>query len=61
VIARLSDALVAGLADGELRKRVTTAGYEPAEKNTPAQFGAFIAADTSKWLDLVAKSNMKAN
>jgi tripartite-type tricarboxylate transporter receptor subunit TctC len=60
-IARLSEALLAGLGDGELRKRVATAGYEPAAKNTPAQFAAFIAADTSKWLDLVAKTNMKAN
>jgi tripartite-type tricarboxylate transporter receptor subunit TctC len=61
VIAKLSDALLAGLGDAELRKRVSTAGYEPAEKNTPSQFAAFIAADTAKWLDLVAKTNMKAN
>ena len=61
VIAKLSEALIAGLGDAELRKRVTTAGYEPAEKNSPGQFAAFIAADTSKWLDLVAKTNMKAN
>src|SRR5262249_52349426 len=59
--ARLSEALLAGLGDAELRKRVATAGYEPAEKNTPSQFAAFIAADTAKWLDLVAKTNMKAN
>ena len=61
VIMRLSEALLAGLDDPELRQRVTTAGYEPAEKNSPGQFAAFIAADTSKWLDLVAKTNMKAN
>jgi hypothetical protein len=60
-VARLSEALLAGLGDAELRKRVTTAGYEPAEKNTPSQFADFIAADTAKWLDLVAKTNMKAN
>jgi tripartite-type tricarboxylate transporter receptor subunit TctC len=61
VIAKLSSAFLAGLDDPELRKRVTTAGYEPAARNTPDQFAAFIAADTSKWLDLVAKTNMKAN
>jgi len=44
-----------------LRGKLTTAGYEPAQKNTPRQFGAFIAADTAKWVDLVAKTNMKAN
>jgi tripartite-type tricarboxylate transporter receptor subunit TctC len=61
VIAKLSSAFQAGLDDAELRKRITTAGYEPAAKNTPDQFAAFIAADTTKWLDLVAKTNMKAN
>jgi tripartite-type tricarboxylate transporter receptor subunit TctC len=61
VVARLSGALNAGLDDAELRKRLTGAGYEPADKNSPQQFGAFIAADTAKWLDLVAKTNMKAN
>jgi tripartite-type tricarboxylate transporter receptor subunit TctC len=61
VIAKLSAALLAGLDDAELRKRVTSAGYEPAEKNTPPQFSAFIAADTTKWLELVAKTNMKGN
>src|SRR5262249_19239366 len=60
-IAKLSSAFLAGLDDPELRKRVTTAGYEPAQRNTPDEFAAFIAADTSKWLDLVAKTNMKAN
>jgi tripartite-type tricarboxylate transporter receptor subunit TctC len=61
VIAKLSSAFLAGLDDPELRKRIATAGYEPAAKNTPDQFAAFIAADTTKWLDLVAKTNMKAN
>ena len=61
VIAKLSSAFLAGLDDSELRKRVTTAGYEPAQRNTPDQFAAFIGSDTTKWLDLVAKTNMKAN
>jgi tripartite-type tricarboxylate transporter receptor subunit TctC len=61
VIAKLSVALRAGLDDADLRKRVAAAGYEPAEKNTPQEFAAFIAADTAKWLDLVAKTNMKGN
>jgi tripartite-type tricarboxylate transporter receptor subunit TctC len=61
VIAKLAGALGAGLDDADLRAKLTTAGYEPAQKNTPRQFGAFIAADTAKWVDLVAKTNMKAN
>ncbi len=48
------------------RCRVAPASSRPRatsrhSKNTPHQFGAFIAADTAKWLDLVAKTNMKAN
>jgi tripartite-type tricarboxylate transporter receptor subunit TctC len=61
VVAQLSAALLAGLDDADLRKRIVAAGYEPAEKNTPQQFAAFIASDTQKWLDLVAKTNMKGN
>jgi tripartite-type tricarboxylate transporter receptor subunit TctC len=61
VIAKLSGALAAGLDDAELRKKLVVAGYEPAEKNVRAAFGRFIAADTAKWVDLVAKTNMKAN
>jgi tripartite-type tricarboxylate transporter receptor subunit TctC len=61
VITRLNGALAAGLDDAELRQKLMAAGYEPADKNSPAQFGAFIAADTAKWADLVAKTKMRAN
>ena len=47
--------------DGELRKKLTAAGYETASRNTPEQFGGFIRADTAKWVDLVARTNMKGN
>jgi tripartite-type tricarboxylate transporter receptor subunit TctC len=60
-IAALSSALQAGLGDGELRKKLTAAGYETASRNTPEQFGDFIRADTAKWVDLVARTNMKGN
>jgi tripartite-type tricarboxylate transporter receptor subunit TctC len=60
-IATLSSALQAGLDDGELRKKLTAAGYETASRNTPEQFGDFIRADTAKWVDLVARTNMKGN
>jgi len=61
VIAKLSAAIAAGLADAELRQKLVTAGYQPVAKNSPEEFGAFIAADTAKWRDLVAKTNMKEN
>ena len=61
IIAKLNDTLAAGLDDSEARQRLIGAGYEPAERNSPQQFAAFIAADIAKWRDLVAKTNMKAN
>jgi len=41
--------------------RLNAAGYELAAKNTPQEFSAFIADDTAKWADLVAKTHMKSN
>ncbi len=61
IIAKLSAAFAAGLDDAELRQKLAAAGYEPANKNSPQEFGRFIAADTAKWRDLVAKTGMKGN
>jgi tripartite-type tricarboxylate transporter receptor subunit TctC len=61
VVGKLAAALQAGLEDAEVRGKLAAAGYEMAASNTPQQFGDFIKADTAKWLDLVAKTNMKAN
>ena len=61
VVAKLSAAILAGLDDPDLRSRLIAAGYEPAAKSTPQEFGAFIAADIAKWRELVDKTNMKAN
>jgi tripartite-type tricarboxylate transporter receptor subunit TctC len=61
VVATLSVALQAGLDDAELRKKLSAAGYQAASRNTPEQFGEFIRSDTAKWVDLVARTNMKGN
>ncbi len=61
IIAKLSAAFAAGLDDAELRQKLAAAGYEPANKNSPQEFGRFIATDTAKWRDLVAKTGMKGN
>jgi len=61
VIAKLSAALAACLEDAEIRQKLAVAGYEPAKKNSPEEFGRFIAADIAKWRDLVAKANIKMN
>ncbi|MCC6887977.1 MAG: tripartite tricarboxylate transporter substrate binding protein [Hyphomicrobiales bacterium] len=59
-IAKLSAGIRRGLDDEDLRKRLQAAGYDPAARNTPEQFADFIRADTQKWIDLVAKANIKA-
>lgn len=59
VLAKLNKALQRGLDDVDLRRRLAVAGYEPAEHNTPEEFGAFIKSDTEKWTSLVEKIHMK--
>ncbi len=59
VVAKLNAALAAGLDDPALRQRLAAVGYETAAKNSPDEFASFIAADTGKWRDLVAKTRMK--
>jgi tripartite-type tricarboxylate transporter receptor subunit TctC len=59
VIARLNAAIGRGFDDDELRNRVLASGYEPYRRNTPEEFGKFIADDTAKWIDLVGKIKLK--
>ncbi len=61
VVAKLNSALQRGLEDVALRERLAAAGYEPAERNSPDEFATFIAADTSKWAELVEKTNLKVH
>jgi tripartite-type tricarboxylate transporter receptor subunit TctC len=61
VVTTLSAALQAGFDDAELRKKLSAAGYQAAGRNTPEQFGEFIRSDTAKWVELVARTNMKGN
>jgi tripartite-type tricarboxylate transporter receptor subunit TctC len=59
VVEKLNKALQGGLDDADLRHRLAVAGYEPAEHNTPNEFGAFIRSDAAKWIGLVEKTHMK--
>jgi tripartite-type tricarboxylate transporter receptor subunit TctC len=61
VIAKLAAAIRAGAEDAGLRSKLNAAGYEPAAPNMPDQFAKFIASDTQKWADLVAKIKMTVN
>ena len=45
----------------ELRQRLVASGYEPAARNSPDEFATFIQSDTTKWIALVEKTNMKGH
>ena len=59
VIAKLNAAMNEGFPIAALRQRVLASGYEPYRRNTPEEFGRFIAADTAKWIDVVEKIKLK--
>jgi tripartite-type tricarboxylate transporter receptor subunit TctC len=61
IVARLSAAIGAALADADVRAKMNTAGYELAAVNSPDDFARFIAADTEKWIGLATKANIKVN
>jgi tripartite-type tricarboxylate transporter receptor subunit TctC len=60
ILTKLNTALRAGLQDSDVLAKLGIAGYEPAAPNSPDDFAKFIAEDTMKWKDLVAKLNLKA-
>jgi len=60
IIAKLSAAIQKAADDPDVHKQVFDSGYETAKRNTPEEFGKFIAADTQKWIDLIEKMHIKA-
>jgi tripartite-type tricarboxylate transporter receptor subunit TctC len=60
ILAKLNIAIRAGLEDADVLAKLGIAGYEPATPNAPVDFAKFIAADTARWKDLVAKLNIIA-
>jgi tripartite-type tricarboxylate transporter receptor subunit TctC len=58
VIARLNDAVKAGLADPEMNKRLADIGAVPMPMS-PAEHGKFIAEDAAKWGRVVKFSGLK--
>jgi len=57
IVARLNQELTAALSDPAVRQRITQQGAEPVVM-TPEQVGAFMAAETEKWRDIITKAKI---
>ncbi len=58
VIVRLNSALNAAIQDPKVKERFASLSVE-TRANTPQQFGAFVAQETSKWAKVVREANIK--
>jgi len=59
IVAALSAATAATLADDKFKARLADLGVEPMPK-TPEQMTAFIAAEDDKWGKVIRGANIKA-
>ena len=61
IIAKLTAAVQAALADPTVRKRLTDLGQEisPREQQTPEALAAFQKAEIEKWWPIVKAANIK--
>jgi tripartite-type tricarboxylate transporter receptor subunit TctC len=58
IIDRLNKEIIAGLADPEIKARLSDLGAIPMPM-TPGEFGKFIAAETEKWAKVIKSANIK--
>jgi tripartite-type tricarboxylate transporter receptor subunit TctC len=60
-VTRLNFAIVAGLADPTVRRRLTDIGQEifPKEQQTPQALAAYQKAEIEKWWPIVKEANIK--
>jgi tripartite-type tricarboxylate transporter receptor subunit TctC len=59
VIEKLSTVVQEALQDPEFRNAILKTGYEPAPRNNPAEFAAFVEAESVKWAKLLPTLNLK--
>jgi len=57
IITRLNQEITAALSDPAVRQRITEQGAEPVVMS-PEQVGAFMAAESDKWRDIIAKAKI---
>jgi tripartite-type tricarboxylate transporter receptor subunit TctC len=60
IVDKLNQNINAALGDAEVQARFTELGAT-VFKSSPAEFGAFIAADTEKWAKVIQFSGTKAD
>jgi tripartite-type tricarboxylate transporter receptor subunit TctC len=58
IVAKLNQAMVSALATSEMRQRLATIGIEPSS-STPAEFSAFIRAETGKWSQVAKQADIR--
>jgi tripartite-type tricarboxylate transporter receptor subunit TctC len=60
-VAKLSAAVMAALADANVRRRLEDLGQDvpPAEQQTPEALGAFHKAEIEKWWPIIKGANIK--
>jgi len=58
-VARLNAEVNRLLADPEIRRQLIERGFEP-QAMAPAEWGAFMAAETRRWGELIRKADLKA-
>src|ERR1043166_4650843 len=59
IIEKLSKEITAAVADPQIKARLAELGGTVLPKETPADFGAFIAAETEKWAKVVQFAGIK--
>ena len=59
IIEKLSKEVTAAVADPQIKARLADLGGTVLAKETPADFGAYIAAETEKWAKVVRFAGIK--
>ena len=61
IVAKLNAGVMRGLKQQEVVQRLTGAGYDPAEENTPEQFADRMKREVAMWERVVKEAGVKAD